>query len=339
MDAIFLIVGLALLLLGGDFLLRAAVAAAARWQVPKVVVGMTIVSFATSLPELITGIRAALAGYPDLSLGNVIGSNIANLGFVLGLVLLFSKMDIQKSFYKFDWPIVFGVSLLLLFFIYDGTISQTEGVLLLCGLVGVMYYLIRYQPPVVAEHAAEVVATKSWWWIIAFVALGSLGLAFGSQWLVKGAVGLARAFDVSERIIGITLVSIGTSLPELVASGMAIVKNAWTPDNPTGTWTGFSGGGPSGDVGSAAYDVFIEDGSFFRIANMTLGYKLPKNILKQIRMSSLRLYVSVDNVHIWTKYSGWDPDVSVGNNQLTPGLDADAYPRARTFRTGIVARF
>lgn len=224
MDVIFLIVGLALLLLGGDFLLRAAVAAAARWQVPKVVVGMTIVSFATSLPELITGIRAALAGYPDLSLGNVIGSNIANLGFVLGLVLLFSKMDIQKSFYKFDWPIVFGVSLLLLFFIYDGTISQTEGVLLLCGLVGVMYYLIRYQPPVVAEHAAEVVATKSWWWIIAFVALGSLGLAFGSQWLVKGAVGLARAFDVSERIIGITLVSIGTSLPELVASGMAIVR-------------------------------------------------------------------------------------------------------------------
>lgn len=224
MDAIFLIAGLVLLLLGGEFLLRAAVAAAARWQVPKVVVGMTIVSFATSLPELITSIRAALAGYPDLSLGNVIGSNIANLGFVLGLVLLFSKMDIQKSFYKFDWPVVFGVSLLLLFFIYDGTISQTEGVLLLCGLVGVMYYLIRYQPPVVAEQAAEVVSTKSWWWIIAFVTLGSLGLAFGSQWLVKGAVGLARAFDVSERIIGITLVSIGTSLPELVASGMAIVR-------------------------------------------------------------------------------------------------------------------
>jgi cation:H+ antiporter len=224
MNAIFLFMGLALLLLGGDFLLRAAVAAAARWQVPKVVVGMTIVSFATSLPELITSIRAALSGYPDLSLGNVIGSNIANLGFVLGLVLLFSKIDIQKSFYKFDWPILFGVSLLLFFFINDGTISQIEGVLLLCGLAVVMYYLIRYQPPVVAEHAAEVVATKSWWWIIAFVALGSLGLAFGSQWLVKGAVGLARAFDVSERIIGITLVSIGTSLPELVASGMAIVR-------------------------------------------------------------------------------------------------------------------
>lgn len=224
MDAIFLIVGLVLLLLGADFLLRAAVAAAARWQVPKVVVGMTIVSFATSLPELITSIRAALAGYPDLSLGNVIGSNIANLGFVLGLVLLLSKIDIQKSFYKFDWPVVFGVSLLLLFFIYDGTISQTEGILLLCGLVGVMYYLIKYQPPVVAEQAVVAVSNKSWWWIVAFVTLGSLGLAFGSQWLVKGAVGLARAFNVSERVIGITLVSIGTSLPELVASGMAIVR-------------------------------------------------------------------------------------------------------------------
>lgn len=224
MDAILLIAGLVLLLLGGDFLLRASVAAAMRWQVPKVVVGMTIVSFATSLPELITSIRAALAGYPDLSLGNVVGSNIANLGFVLGLVLLFSKIDIQKSFYQFDWPIVFGVSLLLLLFIHDGTISQTEGILLLCGLVAVMYYLIRYQPPVIAEQAAELISIKSWWWIITFVTLGSLGLAFGSQWLVKGAIGLARAFDVSERIIGITLVSIGTSLPELVASGIAIVR-------------------------------------------------------------------------------------------------------------------
>mgnify|MGYP006245146817 CR=1 FL=1 len=95
---------------------------------------------------------------------------------------------------------------------------------MLCGLVAVMYYLIRYQPPVIAEQAAEVISIKSWWWIITFVILGSLGLAFGSQWLVKGAIGLARAFDVSERIIGITLVSIGTSLPELVASGIAIVK-------------------------------------------------------------------------------------------------------------------
>lgn len=224
MDAVLLIGGLVTLLIGGDVLLRAAIAAAVRWQVPKVVVGMTIVSFATSLPELITSVRAALEGYPDLSLGNVIGSNIANLGFVLGSVLLFSTINIQKSFYQFDWPVVFGVSLLLLYFIYDGNISQIEGVFLLLVLVAVMWYLIKFQPPVVADQLDETEVMKSWGWIIVLVAFGSLGLAFGSQWLVKGAVGLARTFDVSERIIGITIVSIGTSLPELVASGMALVR-------------------------------------------------------------------------------------------------------------------
>ena len=117
------------------------------------------------------------------------------------------------------------------------------------------------------------------------------------------------------------------------------MKIVWTPDNPNGTWTGFSGGGPSGDIASAAYDTYIEDGSYFRIANINLGYKVPKKVLNQIGMSFLRFYVSIDNVYVWTKYTGWDPDVSVGRNQLTPGLDADAYPRARTFRTGISARF
>ena len=224
MDILFLIGGLAALLLGGEWLLQAAVAAASRWRVPKVVVGMTIVSFATSLPELITSVRAALGGYPDLSLGNVIGSNIANLGFVLGVILLFGRIQVQKSFYQFDWPVVFGVSLMFLFFLYDGTISYVDGIFLLLLLGAVMYYLIVYQPTVVIQESTATEATKSWMWIGCFAAIGSLGLTFGSEWLVQGAVGLARAYDVSERIIGITLVSIGTSLPELVASGMAIIK-------------------------------------------------------------------------------------------------------------------
>ena len=224
MNALLLVGGLSLLLLGGDWLLKAAVATAARWQVPKVVVGMTVVSFATSLPELITSIRAALEGYPDLSLGNVVGSNVANLGFVLGIILLFGRIQVQKSFYQFDWPVVFAVSLLLFFLLHDGIISTSDGVLLLCVLVAVMTYLIKFQPPVVLQEAPQDVAIKSWWWISFFMALGSLGLAFGSQWLVEGAVGFARAYDVSERVIGVTLVSVGTSLPELAASGMAIAK-------------------------------------------------------------------------------------------------------------------
>lgn len=118
----------------------------------------------------------------------------------------------------------------------------------------------------------------------------------------------------------------------------SIVNDRWSPDNPNGTFTAFSAGN-SGDVGSAAYDLYLEDGSYFRIGNITMGYTFPKEVMKKIGIKHLRLYVSLDNVHIWTKYSGWDPDVSVGNNQLTPGLDVDSYPRSRTFRTGIVARF
>lgn len=224
MNALLLVGGLSLLLLGGDWLLKAAVVTAARWRVPKVIVGMTVVSFATSLPELITSIRAALEGYPDLSLGNVVGSNVANLGFVLGIILLFGRIQVQKSFYQFDWPVVFAVSLLLFFLLHDGIISTSDGVLLLCVLVAVITYLIKFQPPVVLQEAPQDVAIKSWWWISFFIALGSLGLVFGSQWLVEGAVGLARTYGVSERVIGVTMVSVGTSLPELAASGMAIAK-------------------------------------------------------------------------------------------------------------------
>lgn len=224
MNALLLVGGLSLLLLGGDWLLKAAVVTAARWRVPKVLVGMTVVSFATSLPELITSIRAALEGYPDLSLGNVVGSNVANLGFVLGIILLFGRIQVQKSFYQFDWPVVFAVSLLLFFLLHDGIISTSDGVLLLCVLVAVMTYLFKFQPPVVLQEAPQDAAIKSWWWISFFIALGSLGLVFGSQWLVEGAVGLARTYGVSERVIGVTMVSVGTSLPELAASGMAIAK-------------------------------------------------------------------------------------------------------------------
>lgn len=224
MNTFYLILGLAVLLIGGDVLLRAAVAMAARWHVPKVVVGMTLVSFATSLPELMTSVRATLDGYPDLSLGNVVGSNIANLGFVLGVVLLFGRITINKSFYQFDWPVLFAISLLLLFLLLDKTIGQLDGFILIALLIVVMVYLIKFQPPVVVQASTEFAVVKSWGWIIAFAAVGSAGLAFGSQWLVQGAVGLARTYEVSERIIGITLVSVGTSLPELAASGLAMLK-------------------------------------------------------------------------------------------------------------------
>tara|TARA_R110002049_G_scaffold45604_2_gene132911 strand:- start:8597 stop:11863 length:3267 start_codon:yes stop_codon:yes gene_type:complete len=119
---------------------------------------------------------------------------------------------------------------------------------------------------------------------------------------------------------------------------LAIVNERWSPENPNNTLTSFNTGA-SGNFSSAAYTRYIEDGSFFRLANITLGYEVSKELAEKIGISGLRLYGAVDNVYVWTKYSGWDPDVSVGRNQLTPGLDVDSYPRARTFRLGVNVKF
>ena len=119
---------------------------------------------------------------------------------------------------------------------------------------------------------------------------------------------------------------------------LSIVNERWSPENPQNTLTSFNTGA-SGNIGSAAYARFIEDGSFLRLSNITLGYRLSKKISKSIGLKSVRLYGAVDNVYVWTNYSGFDPDVSVGRNQLTPGLDVDSYPRSRTFRIGLNANF
>lgn len=119
---------------------------------------------------------------------------------------------------------------------------------------------------------------------------------------------------------------------------LAVVNERWSPENPSNTLTSFNTGA-SGNFNSAAYSRFIEDGSYLRLSNITVGYKLRNKTARSLGFKSLRLYGAVDNVYVWTKYSGWDPDVSVGRNQLTPGLDADSYPRARTIRFGINARF
>jgi TonB-linked SusC/RagA family outer membrane protein len=130
----------------------------------------------------------------------------------------------------------------------------------------------------------------------------------------------------------------GTNTADPWGNKLAIVNERWSPENPENTLTSFNTGA-SGNVGSAAYSRYIEDGSYIRLANITLGYELSKNASQSIGLKSLRLYGALDNVYVWTKYSGFDPDVSVGNNQLTPGLDVDAYPRERTFRIGLNAKF
>ena len=215
--------GLIGLIVGGEWLLRAAVGAANRFAIPKFIIGMTIVSFATSLPELIVSIRSALEGYPDLALGNVVGSNIANLGLVLGVVLLFTRIEVSKSFYQSDWPMMFIASILLWVFIQNGTITAVEGLGLVILLVLMLVYLLRLKDK--SDFVADDLNTLlSWPKIGLFIVFGSAFLAFGSELLVNGAVQVASQLGVSERIIAITVVSVGTSVPELAASLVAIAK-------------------------------------------------------------------------------------------------------------------
>lgn len=224
MDAFKIIIGLSMLILGGEWLLRSAVALSYRLRVPKIVVGMTVVSLATSLPELIVSIQSAVQGYPDLALANVVGSNVANLGLVLGMVLLFTRIHVTPSFYRADWPLMFIATVLLWLFIRDGNLSALEGLFLLLGLMMMLGYLFNYQKQAVLTTEELKENHPAWVRIVFFGVVGGALLAFGSDFLVDGAVGLARELGVSERIIGITLVSVGTSIPELAASLIAIYR-------------------------------------------------------------------------------------------------------------------
>ena len=224
MDAFKIIIGLSMLILGGEWLLRSAVALSYRLRVPKIVVGMTVVSLATSLPELIVSIQSAVQGYPDLALANVVGSNLANLGLVLGMVLLFTRIHVTPSFYRADWPLMFIATVLLWLFIRDGNLSALEGLFLLLGLMMMLGYLFNYQKQAVLTTEELKENHPAWVRIVFFGVVGGALLAFGSDFLVDGAVGLARELGVSERIIGITLVSVGTSIPELAASLIAVYR-------------------------------------------------------------------------------------------------------------------
>ncbi|NJB37431.1 calcium/sodium antiporter [Croceivirga sp. JEA036] len=224
-DLLFIILGLVLLIVGGNWLLKAAVALSLRLAIPKIVVGMTVVSFATSAPELIVSIKAALDGFPDLALGNVVGSNIANLGLVLGVTVLLGSIDVKKSFYTTDWPVMMLASILFFVFIYfDGVLEQYEGVLMVAFLFVFLVYLLRFQKPAVEDEMPEDDELLPLYKIVLFLGLGGVALWGGSELLINGAVGMASAFGVSDRVIGITVVSVGTSIPELAASIIAVIK-------------------------------------------------------------------------------------------------------------------
>lgn len=225
LNVVFILVGLGLLIMGGNWLLKSAVALSLRLSIPKIVVGMTVVSFATSAPELIVSIKAALDGLPDLAFGNVVGSNIANLGLVLAVTVLMAPIDVRKSFYKTDWPVMMLASILFVLFIYfDGLLERYEGIIMVAMLFLFLVYLLRFQKPAVIDELPEDDELLPLYKTVLFLGLGGVALWGGSELLIEGAKNLAASLGVSDRVIGVTIVSVGTSIPELAASIIAVLK-------------------------------------------------------------------------------------------------------------------
>lgn len=225
MDFLFIVIGLVLLVLGGDWLLKAAVGMSLRLNISKIIIGMTVVSFATSAPELIVSLKSAMDGFPDIALGNVVGSNIANIGLILGLVMIISEMKVDESFFKTDWPVMLVASFLLFgILLFDGEIGRIEGILLFLCIIGFVYYLVKFQNTSPEEIDLPETIQMKIPLILWFLAIGGGALYFGSELLIKGAVNVAQQFGVSDRIIAVTVVAVGTSIPELAASLIAAIK-------------------------------------------------------------------------------------------------------------------
>lgn len=228
MNIVYILIGLTLLVVGGEFLVRSSVGLSFKLNLSRMVIGLTVVSFATSAPELLVSLQAALEGFSDISLGNIMGSNIANIGLVLGTTAIISSLDIDHDFYKFNWPVMMVFSLALYFFLLNGEdIDRLEGGALVLGLILYLIFLVirsRKEKKEVVEEVDENLKTVSWFKIVIWLIIGGTALYWGSELLVDGSVALARNLGVSERVISVTMIAIGTSVPELAASVIAALK-------------------------------------------------------------------------------------------------------------------
>ncbi len=232
LPALALLIGLILLVKSADAFIEGAASVAVHHNVNPLIVGVVVLGFGTSMPEVIVSVLAALHKAPELAVGNAIGSNIANIGLVLGATILLAPVQVRSQVLKREMPLLIGVTVLVGLLLLDGVLSRMDGVLLLLGLIGAMgwmIYLNRHAPatdPLESETEEELEALarlspRAAW----FYTLGGLVvLMLSARMMVWGAVEIAHAFQVSEAIIGLTIVAIGTSLPELAAGITAARK-------------------------------------------------------------------------------------------------------------------
>ena len=207
-------------------LTRYSVELSHKLSIPKIIIGMTIVSFATSAPELIVSLNATMMGYSDFALGNVLGSNIANLGLVLGIVVIIYPITIKRRFYYTDFPLlILSTAVFYLFIASNSEISRTEGIIMLVLILLILFYLFYYQKPDTSTLDKDLSLGREKVLTSFFLLVISAAILWlGAETLIKSSISVANKFNVSERIISITMVAIGTSIPELAASVAASLK-------------------------------------------------------------------------------------------------------------------
>ena len=226
MDFLGILFGIILLSHGGDLLTKSSLDISLKFSVPKIIIGMTIVSFATSAPELIVSLNATLDGFSNFAIGNVLGSNIANIGLVLGIITIIYPISLKQRFYTSDFPLLLISTCIFYFIIFTGNqISRPEGFVLIFSITAILIYLFIYQKKSISEFSdnfdrSKISISKSFLDII----FSGFLLWLGSETLIKSAISVATQFEISQRVISITMVAIGTSIPELAASVVASLK-------------------------------------------------------------------------------------------------------------------
>lgn len=233
MDILLLLGGLVLLVAAGEILVRGAAGLALKANISPMMVGLTVVSIGTSAPELFASVRAALEGNPGLAVGNVVGSNIANLALVLGITAMIRPIGVTKSLLKFDGPIMVFATLIFIAFAWNLELSSLEGIILvslLIAFIGSLIYRSRKEKKEQDELESDVkdlveYQSKGYPLLLGLIVAGCIGLYFGSEWFIEGARNIASSMGVSDYIIGVTVVAFGTSVPELVASAIAALRN------------------------------------------------------------------------------------------------------------------
>lgn len=222
---LLILVGFILLIGGADWLVRGAVAIANKLKIPSIIVGLTIVAFGTSTPEFVVSIKAALNGAGGISIGNIVGSNIANILLILGVAGVISSVTCEKKVFLRDWSFMMFTTVLFTVFALTGKFVSWHGWIMLALLLGfIVFNYINSKNSEESEETQSPLADKNWLLVIAVTTLGLIAILYGSDLLVKGAVDLAKIFGISEAIIGLTIVAVGTSMPELATTVVAAVR-------------------------------------------------------------------------------------------------------------------